>query len=82
MVWDEEETEDMQGMLDQHGLLKKLALGADNFVGEDRVYADQKQVPILASVVWDISVQEELDVPPSVIWDEMPAESAIHDGLL
>jgi hypothetical protein len=46
MVWDEEETEDMQGMLDQHGLLMKLALGAADSVGEVRVSDKQKQLPI------------------------------------
>jgi hypothetical protein len=30
-------------------------------VGEDRVDADQKQVPMQASVVWDIAVQELFD---------------------
>lgn len=71
-------------MLDQHGLLKKLALGADTFVGEDRVYAEQKQVPLQASVVWDSAVQEGLDVPPcvDVIWDEGSGHDLDLHGLL
>jgi hypothetical protein len=49
VIWDE----GGQDKLDQHGLRKKLALGADNLVSEDRVYAEQQQVPIQISAVWD-----------------------------
>jgi hypothetical protein len=50
-------------------------------VGEDRVDADQKQVPMQASVVWDIAVQELFDgrPAPEVIWDEEVLEQDTHN---
>jgi hypothetical protein len=40
-------------------------------VGEDKMYLEQNQVPMQASVVWDIVAQELFDgrSPPDVIWD-------------
>jgi hypothetical protein len=44
----------------------------ETVVGEDWVYAEQKQSPMQASVGWDIAAQEVFDCRsvPSVIWDE------------
>jgi hypothetical protein len=44
----------------------------ETVVGEDWVYAEQKQLPMQASVGWDIATQEVFDCRsvPSVIWDE------------
>jgi hypothetical protein len=41
-------------------------LDIETIVGEDWVHADQKQVPILASVMWDNAGQEGPDVAPFV----------------
>ncbi|CAN6333131.1 unnamed protein product [Urochloa humidicola] len=49
VVWDE----DVHSMLDFDRLLQQFALGTDNFVGEHWVSAQQKQVPIQTSVIWD-----------------------------
>jgi hypothetical protein len=72
VVWDEEEIEDMRG-IDQHGLLKKLALGADDSVCGDWVSDKHFQVPIQdLDVIWDREVAYELLGErhlSDVIWD-------------
>ncbi|KAG2555785.1 hypothetical protein PVAP13_8NG142400 [Panicum virgatum] len=75
---------EVQDMLEQHDLLKQLALGRNNFLCEDMVSEEEKEVPIQDSVVWDRAEQEELDELPciDVVWDKVLLDVTTHESLL